>query len=75
MAITSTEGGVVVTGDDVGLLKLLAFRGRLQLEIKGIGFSKPTLRMYNDTYGTNFNRKAAALEDCISRINVFKDSH
>lgn len=75
MAMTKVDGGVLVTGDDIDLFKLLAFKGRLQLEIKGLGFSKPTLRMYNDTYGTKFSRKAAALKDCIARIEEFEEKH
>jgi len=42
---------------------LASVRGRLRIEIAGLSFrGRPILKIINETEGTNFKRKAAALE-------------
>ena len=39
MAVETGAGGTVITGEHIKLFSLIALRGRLGLEIKGLGFS------------------------------------
>lgn len=53
--------------------QLLQFRARLSIEIKtGMRSRQPTLRLYNEEFGTNFSRKQQALEDVEKRIQRSK---
>jgi hypothetical protein len=61
---------IIDTPDGMAFFRLLQFEGRLKIEtstkmtFRGI----PTLKAYNEVYGTKFGRKSAALEDCQRRI-------
>ena len=43
MAVEITAGGTMITGEHIAVARLIALRGRLGLEIKGLGFKgRPT---------------------------------
>jgi len=53
---------IIDTPEGIEYFQLLSMRGRLQLEIKGLGFRMSTLKAVNAKFGTNFRRKQQALD-------------
>lgn len=66
---------VVDTPDGMEFFRLLQFQARFKIEIStGLSHKLPTLKLYNQAFGTNFSRKAKALADCEVRINRMKEA-
>jgi hypothetical protein len=56
MAIESFNGGVVVTGPHIELVRLLSIQGRLGLEMKGIRFrGRSTFAIVKEQFGLKGN--------------------
>lgn len=64
---------MTIISDNKGIrfATLASMKGRLHLEVKGITFRGiSTLRAYNETFGTKFARKSAALADAEDRVTL-----
>ena len=60
-------GGHIITGDSIPLFRLLALRGRLRLEIKGLGFrGKSTSAILKQEFGWKGNK-----EKLLAQLNAY----
>jgi hypothetical protein len=66
---------VLDTPEQIEFFQLLAMRGRLQLEMKGLRFRTSTLKAVNKKLGTNYKRKAQAVEALTAIIEERTDVH
>jgi hypothetical protein len=67
---------IIDTPEGLAFFQLLQFEGRLKIETQtGLTFRQPTLKIYNQVFGTKFTRKKAALADVQERIRKAKDEH
>lgn len=58
-----TDRAIIVdTPDGIEFFQLCAMRGRLQLEMWGMRSRVPTLKAVNKKLGTNYKRRAQAVE-------------
>jgi len=73
MAVVTNEGGTTITPPHIGLVRLMALRGRLKLEIVGIKFRGMTTgSILKNEFGFKGN-KARILEQLDALIDQEKE--